>query len=203
MQHDNKTLAKKVEMRLRARGWLRQAGIEVPFIMETNGGYGAVYSHCYADCPHGIVFDRQAGRAEELALARPAWCVYQGDSASLLALGVAQQQEITLLDCDPYGAADSYLAAFFCSPRRLARTMALAVTDGTRAGLRGQADKIHWLRPFVERIGVHAIHANLLAVLRERLTQLVLPCGYSIAHFAGCHAGKNGRMTHYASILTR
>ena len=71
---DNKTFVEKSHLR---RLMLKK--VENPVILETHGGRGDLFRRCYAGVETGIVFEKDALKAEVLVRQRPNWAVYESD----------------------------------------------------------------------------------------------------------------------------
>lgn len=196
MPRDNSTFREKVALRRRA-----MAQIDVPVVLETHGGAGKLYRACYAHVAQGVVFERDARKAEVLAMQRPTWAVYEGDCVAALRDDAAAWQETTLLDCDPYGEPWPVLRAFFGSTRAFAPRMAVVVNDGLRQKIMaGGAWSTASLQDAVAVFG-NDIYHRYLDVCAWLLQQIAPQAGYAVRRFEGYYCGVRGNMTHYLAVL--
>lgn len=197
MKKDNSTFRRKVELRLRL---LKE--IEEPVVMETHGGYGAVWKKCYMSAPDGVVFETDEKKVEVLAKQRPEWAVYQADCITSLASGVGEHLAINFLDVDPYGDPWPVVDAFFRSNRPRPDCMAVAVNDGLRQKVRmGGGWDVDSLAAAVEKYGASVMHDNYLEVCAEMLQEKAGQCGYSLTRWAGYYCGHADQMTHYGAVF--
>ena len=196
---DNSTLSLKVSLR---RNLLKE--IESPIIMETHGGYGHIGAQCYFGAPAGVVFEKDARKADALAKQRPTWAVYECDCIAAIRAGVGAHLLVNFLDLDPYGEPWPVLDAFFCSERRFPRCLAIAVNDGLRLRLKtGTAWATHSLSEAVQQFGNAAIYPCYLDVCRWMLAKKASQRGYSLTRWAGYYCGHAEQMTHFAAVLER
>lgn len=200
MKKDNSTITLKVSLRSDA---LRH--IEAPVVMEAHGGLGRIWERCYRTVQAGVVFEKDAAKAEYLARQRPTWAVYEVDCVTALAAGVGFHVPINFLDCDPYGEPWPVIDAFFAGhgagwPDRLG----IVVNDGLRQKLsiNGGWD-VASIQPMVQRYGAAAMFANYLEICQEMLVEKTSQHGYVLALWAGYYCGAGDQMTHYAAILNR
>jgi hypothetical protein len=175
-----------------------------PVVLETHGGAGKVFDRVYYDCPRGIVFEVDAGKAEILCRQRPSWSVYQARTDVMLAEGAGAHLQVDLVDVDPYGEPWPVLEAFFRSERPRARRVGIAVNDGLRQKLRLQGGwSVNSMRGAVERWGNAVLHEKYLDVARWKVEQLAELQGYQVTGWTGYFCGYNDDMTHYAAVLER
>lgn len=200
MRKDNQTFRQKVSLRLRA---LAKLG-EKPSVMETHGGRGLVYGRCYAQGGPGVVFEKNAERAEGLARQRPRWAVYQADSERALVAGIGFQFRPNVFDIDPYGSPWNTIAAVAGQFRQCPDRVLIVVNDGLRKKLQIKGGwKVECLRKEVEAIGNDRLHADYLEVCRTKLTRIVSAVGFGLLWWDGYHCGTHDAMTHYAAVLGR
>lgn len=199
MKKDNSTLRYKVSLR---RNLLRE--IERPVILETHGGWGAVYARCYMGVEQGVVCEKDPDKAAALARQRPTWAVYECDCVSALGAGAGSHLPVNFVDIDPYGEPWPVLDAFLNSDRELPDVLALAVNDGLRqkVAMNGGWD-VESLTGIVSRYGAANTYDHYLDICRELVEEKAGQKGYSLARWAGYYCGANDQMTHYAAILTR
>lgn len=198
---DNLTLSAKVMLRQTA---LRLLG-EPPVILETHGGRGDIWSNVYRDFPAGVVFEKDSDKADELAVQRPDWAVYESDVEIALAAGAARLWTFNYLDADPYGAAWPALRAFFGSARPFAPRMVVVINDGLRfTACGGAAWRNEILAPFAARYGNHNIwRVYPDKIAPELLAEATAPAGYRVTHYDGYVTGVMGKMVHVLAVLER
>lgn len=198
---DNSTLNLKTSLR---RNVLTELGAPA-VVCETHGGYGHIYERCYRAAAGGVVFEKDAAKAEFLARQRPAWAVYECDSTAALAAGVGGHLPINLLDLDPYGEPWPVLDAFLAGHgERLPDVWGLAANDGLRqVAANGKAWQTHSLQEAVQVWGSSQMHARYLEVCRWMVEQKAGRLGFKLARWAGYYCGAGQGMTHYAAILVR
>lgn len=200
-QKDNSTLSLKTSLR---RNVLAELGAPA-VVCETHGGYGHIYERCYRGAVGGVVFEKDAAKAEFLARQRPAWAVYECDCATALAAGVGAHLAINFLDLDPYGEPWPVLDAFLLGHgARLPDVWGLAVNDGLRQKVRlaGGWDVVS-LHDAVGRWGAANMYANYLDVCRWMVEKKAGQLGYKLTRWAAYHCGDKHDMTHYGAILRR
>lgn len=174
---------------------------EAPVVMETHGGAGRIWFRCYRSAAAGIVFEKDATKAELLSRQRPTWSVYEGDCVKAIAAGAGRHLPINLVDCDPYGSPWDVLAAFFQSQRPWPTVLGVAVNDGLRQKLQlGSGWEVEALRP-VLHYGSQGLYRHYLDACRELLQYHAGRRGYIIESWAGYHCGHSQAMTHYAALL--
>jgi hypothetical protein len=195
---DNSTLDRKKWLRRRV---MREAGN--CHVMETHGGRGVLYQHCYADCLGGVVIEKDEGKAASLVVQRPHWLVYCHDSEQAIAAGAGSSMPIKVLDCDPYGSPWPVLSAFFNGEREFQPEMHVVVNDGVRASIkiRGAA-KIESVKDLAMEYGSN-IYQQYIEACQIKMGDLVAVAGYKIAHWFGYYCGHNNDMTHYWAALKR
>lgn len=197
MKKDNSTLTLKVSLR---RNALKE--IEAPVVMETHGGYGAIFSRCYFGIPDGIVFESKPDKAAALAKQRPAWAVYETDCVMALRSNVGNHLPVNFLDLDPYGEPWPVVDAFFQSDREFPEKIAIVVNDGLRQAVRMNGGwNTRSLVAMVERYGAGQMYKKYLDVCRELLEEKAGQRGYTLTRWAGYYCGHADQMTHYAAIL--
>jgi hypothetical protein len=178
--------------------------VDNPVVMETHGGYGAIWNQCYMDIAQGVVFEKDADKTKVLAVQRPAWAVYECDCEMALAAGVGSHLPVNFLDCDPYGAPWPVLDAFFLSDRPFPPTLAIVVNDGLRQGLEMNGGwKVESLRDVVSVYGNNTLYANYLEICKELLQEKASQRGYTLTRWAGYYCGHAQQMTHYAGLFNR
>lgn len=197
---DNSTFAYKVALR---RNLL--AEVPKPVILETHGGFGAVYEQLYASFATGAVIEKDGRRASHLARQRPTWAVYEGDAERSLRAGAAAHLAVNLVDLDPYGEPWPVIDAFLQSARPWPEVLAIAVNDGLRGNKlkTGSGWSMTSLTDMVARYGNRAVYTNYLEICQELLAQKVAHRGYRIDRWAGYYCGDKHGMTHYAAVLVR
>ena len=197
MKKDNLTLAYKISLRINL---LKE--IDNPVVMETHGGWGDVWSHCYSHITDGVVFEKLPDRAEALAMQRPEWAVYECDCEHAIRDGVGFHLPVNFIDLDPYGQPWPVIDAIFSVEREWPPVLAIVVNDGLRVGIKNQtAWKMSSMESVVQRHGLAFIHKNYVAVCQELLTEKAGQAGYHLTRWAGYYCGVGKNMTHYAAIL--
>jgi len=200
VQKDNSTFLEKAKLRSAA---LREL-TEPPVIMETHGGFGALYLRCYREVHTGVVFETENAKADYLARQRPTWAVYQADAEIAIASGAGAHLEANFVDLDPYGSCWPAVHAFFKSIRPRAQRLVMVANDGLRQKIRlGGAWDVACLRGAVERYGNAAIHDKYLEICQELLAEFSAPVGYQIVKWTAYHTGSGGQMSHWAAVLER
>jgi len=198
MKKDNSTLNYKISLR-------RWAVERQPpaFVLETHGGVGRLYEACYSKCG-GVVFEKDARKAEFLAVQRPTWAVYENDSAKAICAGALKSYDpFDLVDCDPYGQPWEVLQGVFRSGR-LADDCAIVVNDGLRQKLRVKGGwAVESMAPIVAKYGNDRLFDHYLAICREMLEGLCVVSGHAVVEWRGYYCGYHDDMTHYAAILKR
>jgi hypothetical protein len=199
-QKDNSTLSLKVSLR---RNLLRE--IEKPVVLESHGGYGAIYERCYAHLvAEGVVFEKDPAKAAVLGRQRPTWAVYEADCVGALAAGVGGHLAVSFFDLDPYGEPWPVVDAIFGSKRPWPERIAVVVNDGLRQNLRIAGGwKVASLEAMTARYGNRALHDHYLEICREMLAEKAAQAGYGLSRWAGYYCGYGQMMTHYAAVLVR
>ena len=178
------------------------AGV-APVLMETHGGYGKLYAACYADIVKGVVFDKDAEKAERLAMQRPTWAVYEADCEAALSHGAGGHLTITALDVDAYGDSLTPIKDFMESERPRADRLWIVGNDGMRQNARlGDAWSVDILKPAVAHFG-NQIDKIYLDVCRWLVEMYAAKAMYKVEHFAGYHCGDKSQITHYMIELSR
>jgi len=197
---DNSTFLLKSNLRKK----LRKEFAAEPVILEAYGGSGKLFKAAYPDIETGIVFEKDRRKAELLALQRPTWAVYCGDSIGAIEAGVGNWLEINWLDADPYGSPWPTLTAFFGSDIPTADKMAVVINDGLRQKVKMNGGwDVEELTPMVMKYGASTMYENYLDVCREMLKMKAAQRGYKIKRWAGYYCGHAEQMCHYAAILGR
>ena len=197
MKKDNSTLTYKVSLRTNL---LKE--IDNPVVMETHGGWGAIWRRCYSDIPDGVVFEKQPDKAEALARQRPEWAVYECDCEHAIQDGVGFHLPVNFIDLDPYGQPWPVIDAIFSAERDWPPVLAIAVNDGVRQKLKaGGAWSMDNLDDVVAKYGNAYIYENYLQVCQELLQEKAGQAGYHLTRWAGYYCGAMQQMTHYAAIL--
>jgi hypothetical protein len=180
------------------------AEIKHPVVMETHGGWGAVWRRCYAHLPDGVVFEKKPEKAETLARQRPTWAVYECDCVFAIREGVGNHLPVNFVDLDPYGEPWPVMDALFQSDRKWPRKLAIAVNDGLRQKLRinGGWD-VASLTEKVAEYGSASVHDHYLQICQELVQEKAGQVGYTLTRWAGYHCGSGEQMTHYAAILEK
>ena len=198
---DNSTGIYKISLR---KNLLRE--IESPIIMETHGGKGVVYNHCYQGVENGVVFEKDPDKTSVLAEQRPNWFVYECDCSVGMKAGCGKSilGDINFLDIDPYGEPWTIIQAFFDSGYATAEKMAIAVNDGLRQKLKMSGGwSVKAMAEMVQKYGNSEMYKNYLAICREMVEEISSPFGYKITKWAGYYCGYSNQMTHYAAVLCR
>lgn len=194
---DNNTYEQKVSLRVTALRQLR----DIPVVMETHGGIGDVWAAVYRHVVDGVVFDKQADRAELLAHQRPTWSVYNADCTPAIRNGAGKHLCVNLLDIDPYGDSWPTIQAYFASKRPFPERMIIVVNDGLRHKVRaGGAWDSGTLEPVVQRWG-NDLWDKYLDACAFLLEDAVQAAGYQVAFFDGYHCGVEQKMTHFIGEL--
>lgn len=201
LQLDNSTFHQKRALRQKALTWLSS----IPVIMETHGGRGVLFESCYANVKEGIVFEKEAEKADILGEQRPTWRVYECDTLEALNAGVGGDMPINFLDLDPYGEPHPILEAYFnpSANRVFPQELIIVVNDGFRQRLQMQTGwSVHSMRDIVGKYG-NDLYRVYLEVCRELLEEKAGKVGYTLTRFHGYYCGKFQNMTHYAGVLTK
>lgn len=197
---DNTTKARKIEIRRKALGFL-----ERPVVMETHGGFGAIWRDCYANIPAGVVFEKDPKKTAALAEQRPTWAVYEADCENAIAAGVGFHLPINYFDFDPYGSPWPVIQALFSRPRvDWPARIVLVANDGYRLAIKLDGGKAGIIAPFVERYGSgRNLYDHYLEICRAFIEEKSGPHGFSLTHWGGYYCGFSEQMTHYAAVLDR
>jgi hypothetical protein len=201
---DNSTLPLKASLRLAALEEMKAAKVQ-PLVLESHGGYGAIFQRCYSMLPSGSVIEIDDDRAEFIARQRRTWAVYGGDAETILASGILAFRPTTLLDLDPYGEPWPFVDAFFQGHAgNLADRMWIAVNDGLRMNTRlGVGARTHSLAAIAAKYGASILWAKYIEVAREMMEEKAATVGYTVASFRGYYCGDKQQMTHYLVDLRR
>lgn len=194
---DNSTLRHKVTLR---RNLLRE--IDRPVILETHGGWGAIYARCYSTIERGVVFERDEAKVSVLARQRPGWAVYDADCVRAIADGAADGWGINFVDVDPYGEPWPVLDALFSRAATWPDIVALAVNDGLRQKLRIGAWDVGSMQAEVARYG-NKLADCYVEICRDKCEQLAEQAVAGLLRWAGYYCGTNDNMTHYGAVLKR
>jgi len=193
---DNSTFEQKVDDRLRVLGRLNSE----PVVCETHGGFGRLFTRVYHDVSRGIVFDKDAAKADALSVQRPTWRVYHGDAQVWLAAGVGRDLSANIIDIDPYGSPWECLDAYLAS-RRVDRELWIVANDGLRQSLMlGIGWHVGVLAPVVQRRG-NNLFSVYLDVCEEMLADRAKKASAKLARFSGYYCGHGKRMTHWIAML--
>lgn len=199
VKKDNSTFDRKL--------WLRRAVLGAakphPLVLETHGGVGRLFERCWYRAEGGLVLERDEAKAEALALQRPTWRVYCGDSLKLLAAGIGADLAFDVVDVDPYGQAVDVLDALAASARPWPDVWHLVVNDGGRQPLRvGIGWNIPRMRRYVQRFGnrLYPVYLELVRVIVEEFAASI---GFRVAAWHCYATGQMGDMTHYWARLER
>ena len=177
--------------------------VEQPVVLETHGGFGAIYRRCYAELAAGVVMEKDAAKADHLARQRPTWAVYECDCIGALAAGVGRHLPVNFVDFDPYGEPWPVIDAFFQSVRPWPPTLAIAVNDGLRQKVKiNGAWSMESMKRTVAVYGNNNIYARYLEVCQEMLEEKAGQRGYTLTRWAGYYCGHNEQITHYAAVFT-
>ena len=173
-----------------------------PIILETHGGAGIMFEHCYKFVKQGVVIEMDGKKAEGLVGQRPNWSVYEGDSTQVLKAGAGAHLPINYIDADPYGAAFNVIEAFFKTDRPHPEKISLVVHDGLviRLSRFGGWD-LPVLRQFVPRFGDAGLAENYLTICKEIVESYANPIGYDVANFGGIRSN-NGHTHFFAELKT-
>lgn len=196
---DNSTILLKASLRLNLLKL-----VDNPIVMETHGGYGAIWNRCYMDIADGVVFEKDPAKTKVLAVQRPAWAVYECDCERALLAGVGAHLPVNFLDIDPYGQPWPVIDAFFQSDRPFPPTLGIVVNDGLRHKLiMGSGWNVGSLGEIAEKYGNDVLYKNYLEICKEMLQEKASQRGYTLTRWAGYHCGDKGSMTHYAGLFIR
>ena len=196
---DNKSFLEKSHLRK-----LMIQKVENPVILETHGGRGKLFRRCYSAIDIGIVFEKDAMKAEVLVRQRPNWAVYESDCVWALKNGVGSHLEINFIDCDPYGQAWQVLQAFFESDRPRADRVVLVVHDGIRNNLRWFGGHDYpFFESIIEKMGNIDLYRNYIRACEDMLTEIVDTAGYDVESFGGFYSKKDKNQTHFFAELTK
>lgn len=195
---DNGSLLPKVALREQL---LKE--IPSPVVMETNGGYGALFKRLYSGF-RGVVFESNPKKAEALAEQRPTWTVYEADCEKALEIGAGFHLPVNFVDVDPYGEPWGILEALLSNAAKLPDLWGLAVNDGLKRYLMlGRAWKSLVVKPFVRRLGNEGVVAEYPTICREIMSDMMRVAGFEIVKWTVHSCGHGGQMTHYGAILER
>ena len=199
IQKDNSTYRLKVKLRKNALGFL-----DAPVVMETHGGYGAVFQECYSRLPNGVVFEKDPIKADALSRQRLTWAVYECDCVGAIRAGVGAHLPVDFYDVDPYGSPWPVIDAILSVKRDWPRRIVFAVNDGLRQKVKMNGGwDVESLQDAVARYGASKMYARYLEVCREMLAEKVSQCGYTLTHWGGYYCGYADQMTHYAAVCDR
>lgn len=194
---DNSRFREKLAMRQQV---LRM--IEHPVVLETHGGFGKLGAIAYADVRDGVVLEKERDKAEVLAVQRPTWRVYRGDSEAMLMAGVGSDLPINYIDLDPWGDPWPVLKAFMLSDRVRVDELHIVVNDGLRQfPMRGNGWKNTTLGPYVEQYGNVAVSHHYLAFCKRLMRDTAELGGYRVAWWRGHEVTQY--LMHYAAKLVR
>lgn len=172
--------------------------IKDPVVIETHGGYGEIYRHCYLQAASGLVTEKDEQKARFLAEQRPHWAVYNCEAERILSAGL-DLSHYNLIDIDPYGQPWEIIDLIFTN--QLPDEFWMVVNDGLRQKIRlGGAWNTDSLAEIVREFG-NNLDARYLEVCRELITRKA--DGYTVSNFAGYYCGAGNQMTHYAVKLNK
>ena len=198
-QKDNSTFADKVRLR-RA---VLAACDRPPVVLETHGGWGRIYDRTWFKAEAGVVIEKAEKKAEALALQRPAWRVYEGDSLKSIRAGLARDVRFDVVDLDPYGSPMDYLSALALSAREWPDRWHLVVNDGLRQKCKlGGSWNVKALQQVVQRRG-NDLYPVYLDVARELVAEFARTIGFELSAWHGYYTGHLDSMTHYWAVLRR
>lgn len=196
-QKDNSTYRLKVKLRKNAIALL-----DAPVVMETHGGYGAIYQECYARLPNGVVFEKDAAKADALAKQRPTWAVYECNCEMAILAGAGAHLPTNFFDLDPYGSPWPVLDAILSVERDWPAQIVFVVNDGLRQKTQmSGAWSVSALDSMTAKYGNNAIYANYLDICRELIQEKTSQLGYKLTRWSGYYCGYENQMTHYAAVL--
>ena len=197
MQKDNTTFASKKKDRLEAIRLLT----EPPVILETNGGMGELYNHCYHGIKNGVVFEKDKKKAVFLAEQRPSWDVWNCDCVNGIKNGIGGNKKFNLIDIDPYGSCWDIVDAVFMNGRKLAKRLVIVCNDGMRQKIQiSGAGNIKQLIEIKRQYG-NNIHPKYLEVCKKLLNQKAATRGLRVSSFKGYYCGHQGQMTHWLAEI--
>lgn len=196
---DNGSLPEKARLRQQLR-----AAVPAGAALETHGGVGALWRHCYQSCLPGVVCELDAAKADALARQRPEWRVYQTDCVRVLSAGLPAPERLTLVDIDAYGDPWPAVEALFASGWLAEPVVGLALTDGLRQTLKlnhGWACKsLQWA---VETFGNDRLYRDYAEIARANLKRIAGEAGYDLTRWKSLYAGWLGQMTLSIAVLRR
>jgi hypothetical protein len=195
LKKDNSTFIEKRELRRRVL-----AKSPARLILETHGGYGKLFDACYRGVP-GVVFEKKKEAATVLALQRPEWAVYCGDSKQMIGAGLGKLWPFDFIDVDPYGDALEVIEALVVGGLTEPRIRFVA-NDGMRKCVRlGQAWKIKTLQEVVADWGIADLNKRYLELAQEKCRRVLDRGGFDLVGWFGYHCGTF--MTHYTFEAVR
>lgn len=178
--------------------------IDNPIVMETHGGYGAVWERCYSGFEQGVVFEKDTIKADALAKQRPTWAVYECDCINALIGGAGSHIPVNFVDFDPYGEPWPVIDAFFESKREFPPKLAIVVNDGLRQMVKTTGGwNVNSLQGMVSQYGAASMYKNYLDVCQELIEEKAKQRNYTLSRWAGYYCGHAEQMTHYAAILVK
>ncbi|HEY9764651.1 MAG TPA: hypothetical protein V6D07_19140 [Trichocoleus sp.] len=204
-KRDNSAAAFKVELRNTAM----QETLD-PLILETHGGEGLMFTHCYAKAKRpGWVCEKDGNKCSELVRQRPDWHVFECESEALLEGCPTAFKGVNFVDIDPWGNPWEHMQALFVPERRLADRLQLVVHDGCRRFLaisKGGGRDQRWRQGFFlmlsQRYGTN-LRDDYLEICQVSVAELAKKCGYRMAGWAGQYTGHDSHSTHYWATLLR
>lgn len=203
MKKDNSTKDQKALLRSKALHALSK--FVTPIVLETHGGLGKLFAHCYSHIEQGVVIEKNPVKVQRLLLQRGAtWAIYEGETEAALKAGIGNHLPVNFLDVDPYGDPWPIIDAFLTSKRILPEHLVIVVNDGLRQLVqRGGAWTTATLEDKVKKYGNSELNKRYLEVCRELMVERGVAKGYRMNGWTGYHCGRNGLMTHYAAMLQR
>lgn len=202
IKRDNTTFSRKLTLRREVMRTLAVQGL-APVVMETHGGFGAVWDAVYRSVERGAVFEKEPKRCDALILQRPGWSVYQTDCELAIREGAGAHLSVNVLDVDPYGSAWPTLKAFFESERPRDSKLSVVVADGLRLVIqRGGIADMHGFEWFSHRFG-NSPYSHYLECCQTAIREIAAARGYRLETWAGYYCGRNDQMTHWWAALRR
>jgi len=196
---DNKGIIQKVRLRQ-----LVLNEIQNPVVMETNAGFGHIFTECYQGIPVGVAFETDMEKCNALVMQRPSWAVYQNRCEPALESGCGFHVPVNFVDVDPYGDPWPIIDALLCNASKLPDRWGLAVNDGLKRYLMmGRGWKSASVGQWVAKVGNDHAHGQYLEIVRVMLTEKLAALGMEIKLWNIHSAGHGGQMTHYGAVIER
>ncbi len=195
MAKDNSTFFEKTELRRRIIKAERPR-----MILETHGGFGRIYDACYRGM-RGAVCEIKKDAAGVLAMQRPEWAVYCGESEKIIRSGLMTCFPFDFIDLDPYGEPFTILEAIVAGG--LGERVRVVVNDGLRNKIKvGGAWNCGVMKEIVADFG-NQLNAKYLAAAQEKTRRILDRGGFKMSGFKGYHCGHANDMTHYTFTAER